>query len=176
MQRYSNLGQRTKTCWQNKSKTAYIKKTTIKVRDMRRRDLVYFTSKKATAKKHKNIPKLPLTAHRRPKNHRDTLVQASTSNTNTATGFQPCNTPRCKTCIHTTPSRTFTSLMNNKTYNIRHTLTCNSHNVIYLITWTKCKKQCVSKTSQQLRSRFTQHRFTINSDNGYPVARHFTSP
>ena len=119
------------------------------------------------------IPNLPLTAHRRPKNLRDTLVQASTNNTNTATGFQPCNTPRCKTCIHTTPSRWSTSSMNNKTYNIRHTLTCKSHNVIYLITCTKCKKQYVGQTSQQLRSRFTQHRFTINSDNGYPVARHF---
>ena len=118
------------------------------------------------------IPNLPLTARRRPKNLRDTLVQASTSNTNTATGFQPCNTPTCKTCIHTTPSRTFTSAMNNKTYNIRH----NSHNVIYLITCIKCKKQYVGQTSQQLRSRFTQHRFTINSDNGSPVARHFNSP
>ena len=121
------------------------------------------------------IPNLPLTAHRRPKNLRDTLGQASTSNTNTATGFQPCNTPRCKTCIHTTPSRTFTSSMNNKTYNIRHTLTCNSRNDIYLITCKKCKKQYVGQTSQ-LRPRFTQHRFTINSDNGYPVARHLNSP
>ena len=92
------------------------------------------------------IPSLPLTAHRRPKNLRDTRLVQSTSNTNAATGFQPCNTPRCKA-----------------------SLKCNSHNVIYLITYTKCKKQYVGQTSQ-LRSRFTQHRFTINIYNGYHTA------
>ena len=88
----------------------------------------------STSRSREAIPDLPFsfTAQRRPEDIRDTLVQASTSNNNTATGFQPCNIPRGKTCIHTTPSTTFTSSINNKTYNIRHTLTitCNSHNVI----------------------------------------------
>ncbi|GFO28084.1 hypothetical protein PoB_005458900 [Plakobranchus ocellatus] len=121
----------------------------------------------------KAIPSLPVTAFRRPKNLRDVLVHSSTHHTNNI-GFSPCLSPRCKTCIHTHTTSSFKSFTDGQTYKITQVpLTCNSNNIIYLITYQKCFKQYVGQTCQTLRSRFNHHRFTIHNDRDTPVAKHF---
>ncbi|GFO26689.1 hypothetical protein PoB_005319400 [Plakobranchus ocellatus] len=110
----------------------------------------------------KSIPSLPVTAFRRPKNLRDVLVHSSTHHTNNI-GFSPCLSPRCKTCIYTHTTSSFKSSTDGQTYKITQgPRTCNSNNIIYLITCQKCLKQYVGQTCQTLRSRFNHHRFTIH--------------
>ncbi|GFO04316.1 hypothetical protein PoB_003082100 [Plakobranchus ocellatus] len=121
----------------------------------------------------KAIPSLPVTAFRRPKNLRDLLVHSSTHHTNNI-GFSPCLSPRCKTCIYTHTTSSFKSSTDGQTYKITQgPLTCNSNNIIYLITCQKFFKQYVGQTCQTLRSRFNHHRFTIHNDRDTPVAKHF---
>ena len=64
----------------------------------------------------------------------------------TAATITPCRHPRCVTCrYHLDCHPTFQSThpRNYTTYRIRHSLTCTSSYLIYLITCTKCKKQYV---------------------------------
>ena len=75
-----------------------------------------------------------------------------------------------------TSSTTFTSTITRKSYIILHSLSCHSHNVIYLITFNLCSKQYVGLTSQTLRKWFNTHRFNINNDRGDAVAKHFNFP
>ncbi|KAK3756299.1 hypothetical protein RRG08_064785 [Elysia crispata] len=114
-------------------------------------------------------------AFRRPKNLRDSLVHSSVSRRDIV-GSGPCNIPRCMTCTSITSSTTFTTTITRKSYNILHSLSCHSHNVIYLITCNLCNKQYVGLTSQTLRKRFNTHRFNINNDRGDAVAKHFNLP
>ncbi|KAK3802332.1 hypothetical protein RRG08_050725 [Elysia crispata] len=116
-----------------------------------------------------------MAAFRRPKNLRDSLVHSSASRRDTV-GSGPCNISRCMTCTSITSSTTFTSTITRKSYNILHSLSCHSLNVIYLITCNLCSKQCVGLTSQTLRKRFNTHRFNTNNDRGDAVAKHFNLP
>ncbi len=52
-----------------------------------------------------------------------------------------CNHPRCVTCKHLNCNSYFRSTATGKTFPIRHSFTCTSSNIMYLITCTKCKKQ-----------------------------------
>ena len=68
-----------------------------------------------------------------------------------------CNNPRCTTCAYLNCKPFFTSKVTNVRYSIRHSATCSSSNVIYLITCTKCKKQYVGLTTKPLRTRINHH-------------------
>ncbi|GFR79231.1 hypothetical protein ElyMa_002284400 [Elysia marginata] len=119
----------------------------------------------------KGYTELPMTAFRRPTNIRDILVR-STTPPNDSSGFKPCNTPQCKTCPYTSSASSFRSSTNGRVFNITLNLSCHSHNIINLITCTKCNKY-IGKTKKSLRTRFTSHRFEINNDRGTSVAKHF---
>ncbi|GFN80179.1 reverse transcriptase [Plakobranchus ocellatus] len=76
--------------------------------------------------------------------------------------------------MYTHTNSSFKSSTDGQTYKITQgPLTCNSNNIIYLITCQKCFKQYVGQTCQTLRSRFYHHRFTIHNDRDTPVAKHF---
>ena len=58
------------------------------------------------------------------------------------------------------------SLRNNKTgkeFSINYDLNCNSRNVIYLITCSKCKIQYVGSTTTAFRTRFNNHKSRVNA-------------
>ena len=124
----------------------------------------------------KAIPEPPMAAFRRPTNLKDMLVHSTTTPPNINPGFSPCNSCRCKTCFNTAETVSFQSSTDGQTYRINQSLSCYSHNVIYLITCNQCNKQYVGQTSQTLRQRFTNHRFDIRNDRDTPVARHFNLP
>ena len=88
-----------------------------------------------------------------------------------------CNQPRCVTCrFHLNCSPYFKSNhpRYRTTYHVRHSLSCTSTNIIYLITCTKCKKQYVGCTSKQLNTRINHHRTSIHKNATTFIHKHFT--
>jgi hypothetical protein len=93
----------------------------------------------------------------------------------------PWGSYKCgKNCVHcpfmeeTTHYRSTTT---SKLYKIKGHHTCNSTNVVYLITCERCGLQYVGETGQQLKARFAGHRSDIRREDEYkPVSRHFSSP
>lgn len=91
---------------------------------------------------------------------------------------KPCRHPRCATCTHLNCSAAFKSTKTGKVYPLRHSFTCTSKNIIYLITCKKCKKQYVGFITQQLNIRINHHRTNIfNHIQTYiSISNHFNFP
>ena len=90
-----------------------------------------------------------------------------------------CKQPRCLTCkvhLNTTPTFKSNYPLNQTQYAIRHTFSCRSSNVVYLITCTKCKKQYVGCTTTELRVRISHHRSSINQKRATYIHKHFNLP
>lgn len=100
------------------------------------------------------------------------LPQLSTQNARTTR----CNHPRCATCKHLNCSKHFTSKRTGTTFRIRHSFSCNSSNLIYLITCTKCQKQYVGLTTKQLNIRINHHRTNIINKKPIYMCVHFNFP
>ena len=84
-----------------------------------------------------------------------------------------CQNPGCFTCKHLCCSKLFKSTKTERTYPIRHSFLCSSRNVVYLITCTRCKKQCVGLTTQKLSARINHHRSNIFCRVKTYIAQHF---
>ena len=84
----------------------------------------------------------------------------------------PCNHPLCHLCPHVQPQDYFTSTATNKTYPIQHNLTCQSKNVIYLVTCQKCPAQYVGLTHCKLNQRFWNHRHAIQTHKDTALSIH----
>ena len=84
-----------------------------------------------------------------------------------------CNHPRCVTCTHLNCNNHFRSTATGKIFPIRHSFTCTSSNIIYLITCTKCKKQYVGYTTTQLNQRISRHRSNIVNHCSIYICVHF---
>ena len=97
------------------------------------------------------------------------------SSTHTVGIAKACRSKRCNTCPFLEETRNFVSHTTHQTYAIKQNLSCDSRNVIYLISCKKCGKQYVGQTSLTLRDRFTRHRFDINHKENKSVANHFNS-
>ena len=111
----------------------------------------------------------------------------STSNVHVNTGIlpvvkyanvktQPCRHSRCVTCAHLNCKPNFTSTKTGISYPLRHNFTCTSRNIIYLITCTRCKKQYVGLTMQQLNVRINHHRTNIFNHTQTYISNHFNFP
>ena len=90
--------------------------------------------------------------------------------------IRPCRRPKCITCKYLNCSLTFRSTKTGIEYPIRHSFTCTSTNLIYLITCTKCKKQYVGLTTKQLNYRFNHHRTNIMQHKNIYISNHFNFP
>jgi hypothetical protein len=132
-----------------------------------------------------------ITAYCNSKNLRKTLVRGSLivggnnvrpRNTNSvpcgnlAVGMYCCHSARCKACNYIKPSNKFTSTFNNRSFNIKSNLTCDSANVIYLITCKQCHRQYVGQTGRALRDRICDHLSNIRTHKSTPIALHFNLP
>ena len=89
---------------------------------------------------------------------------------------KPCRHPRCVTCGHLNCKNTFKSTKTGNVYPLRHSFTCTSKIVVYLITCLKCKKQYVGLTTQQLNIRINHHRTNIFNHVQTYVSNHFNFP
>ena len=69
----------------------------------------------------------------------------------------------------------YRSTTTSKLYKIKGHHTCNSTNLVYLITCDRCGLQYIGETGQQLKARFAGHRSDIRREDEYkPVSRHFS--
>ena len=86
---------------------------------------------------------------------------------------------KCVTCkVHLNTSPTFKSNypLNQTQYRIRHSFSCHSTYVVYLITCSKCKKQYIGCTTSALRVRINQHRSSIITKQRTFIHKHFNLP
>ena len=89
-----------------------------------------------------------------------------------------CGSKRCKTCTHVSQGSTFKSTVTHKNYSVvspNLSMTCDSENVIYLITCRKCGIQYVGETGQKLRSRVNNHRNRLRQLSILYLYQHFNS-
>ena len=78
----------------------------------------------------------------------------------------------CMLCPKLKESRTFTITFKGLQYNIRHSLSCKSTFVVYLVTCKACSSQYTGKTTEAMHKRHTGHRREIE-DQSTPLGRHF---
>ena len=100
------------------------------------------------------FPKPPMVGYRRCGTLRNALVKArlrKENQTGTEKGFNHCGRKGCTTCLHSIPSNTFQSSFTNRTYSIWKKITCDSSNIIYLITCLQCNKQYVGESGRKLK-------------------------
>ena len=94
-----------------------------------------------------------------------------------AGGCFKCDKSRCDLCKnYFVESRNFSSLKKGKSYSIRPNLTCDSKNVIYLASCTKCQLQYIGSTTTEFKVRFKNHKSSmVTNKKSCEVAVHFNS-
>ena len=83
---------------------------------------------------------------------------------------------RCQACkVHAnSPKNTIFSTTKKINIKINQKLSCDSKNIIYVITCKKCNVQYVGETSRNLRERLTDHRSNIKSYKHTAISSHFS--
>ena len=64
----------------------------------------------------------------------------------------------CLTCPYAQPSKTIKATATNFQHDIQGSVDCQTQNVVYVITCSKCKEQYVGQTERTLSMRFSEHR------------------
>ena len=67
-----------------------------------------------------------------------------------------CNDKRCGTCDHITEGSSYN--FNNRTFNIKSNMNCDTKNVIYVITCPVCQAFYIGETRTTLRTRVRVHK------------------
>ncbi len=108
------------------------------------------------------LPKQVTFGYRRPKNLRDTLVRAKVSKNPPPITIIPgtsnvCSKKQCKICPKIQTSGKIKSQNTGIEYEIKHHVSCESSNLIYVMTCKQCKMQYVGQTKRTLGERFSEH-------------------
>jgi hypothetical protein len=126
---------------------------------------------------------IPMVAHKRAKNLKDTLVKASityppepTTSMRYNNRPKPCKRVRCPLCPLHINQQTIYSPIAKATYKLPRVLDCETRNLIYCIQCKTCGKLYVGETLRSLRERINEHLGDIRQHRiKKPVARHFLS-
>ena len=113
------------------------------------------------------LPELPIVTFRRPPNLRNVLVLARRDPVeHSLPVIEPCQKPRCQICPLIDCDHMVTSCSTHQRYRIHcgHA-TCDTMNVVYLLTCSVCKLQYVGSTTNAFRSRFNNHKSMIRNIN-----------
>jgi len=102
-----------------------------------------------------------------------TLNPNTNPNPNPNPRVSKCGHPRCKCCIAITETTSFESSTTAKIYSVKTTTNCNTQNIVYLITCSKCRLQYVGETGRSLKDRLNNHRSDIKLKKTTAVALHF---
>lgn len=102
------------------------------------------------------------------------LREISTSPPTDYVGAHPCHSHHCHACKYLLPMTSVRGT-DGVTHNIPHSLTCQSPNVIYVISCTKCSLLYIGQTQNSLRTRHNAHISDIRLYEDTPIARHFNS-
>ena len=88
-----------------------------------------------------------------------------------------CNNKNCRYCPLIEHTGFIKSSSTNKVFRAKHTVTCQSHKIIYCITCKICNIQYVGLTKKRLMDRFRGHFYKIlTNDKKNLVGRHFNLP
>ena len=104
-------------------------------------------------------------------NIKDILIKGNLKDTQLPKGTTPCGKIRCKTCNHIqTGSKIRKEL---ETYDIRGSFTCQSRNIVYLLTCNICNKKYVGEREQTLNGRCRGHESNMRANNNNIVSKHY---
>ena len=94
-----------------------------------------------------------------------------------AAGCFKCDKNRCDLCKnYFVESGNFSSFEKGKSYSIISNLTCDSKNVIYLVSCKKCQLQYIGSTTTEFKVRFRNHKSSmVTNKKSCEVAIHFNS-
>ena len=110
------------------------------------------------------INSVPFVSFRKPKSLGDYLLRAKVDSRGAKhllLGTVKCASRRCEVCKYMDENSRFKSSQDDRRYSINYNLTCNSSNVVYLITCKKCSLQYVGSTVTKFRLRFNNHKSRI---------------
>ena len=124
------------------------------------------------------IPHPPVVGERNSRTIRNILMPStlpSPTVNQSNPGCFPCNKNRCIICAqHLIQTTTFTSTQSTATFHIKHNMTCETSNIVYLLFCNKCPKSLyVGETKNTLKQRFYLHRSNIKKNTGTLVTKHF---
>ena len=94
-------------------------------------------------------------------NLKDVLIKGNLNDTQTTKGTTPCGKTRCKTCNHIQSGSKVKK--GQDTYDLRGNFTCQSRNIVYLLTCNICNKKYVGETEQTLNGRCRGHEVKYKS-------------
>ena len=122
-------------------------------------------------------------SYRRSKNLKEILAPSKfeprelQNNNSPEGGCFKCDKSRCDLCKnYLAECKDFGSFITGKSYAIRPKLTCDSKNVIYLISCKKCRLQYIGSTTTEFKVRFRNHKSSmITNKKTCEVAVHFNN-
>eukprot|EP00745_Piridium_sociabile_P026213 TRINITY_DN4169_c0_g1_i14.p1 TRINITY_DN4169_c0_g1~~TRINITY_DN4169_c0_g1_i14.p1 ORF type:complete len:390 (+),score=72.90 TRINITY_DN4169_c0_g1_i14:1655-2824(+) len=123
------------------------------------------------------FPKPPLVAFKRDTNIKDHLVKAAVHNHPPSTrppGTSPCNCKGCKTCAFIDDSTKFTGPTGH--FKIKSNFTCQSSDVVYILSCTLCNKLYIGESYRSIDERFAEHLRSVRLHYDNPVGHHFNGP
>ena len=122
------------------------------------------------------LPEPPLIAERNCKSLKNLLMPTKLpAPSDAVAGNFKCERSKCLICQqHLVETGSFKSERTGERFTIRHRMTCDSSNIVYLLYCDTCSNtQYIGETKNSLRTRFYQHRSNINTNTGTHVTRHF---
>ena len=121
--------------------------------------------------------KPPLIAFQRDKSLRDMLVKSKLkpqTSHSAPLGCRPCGDEKCKTCPFIDTSGTFVGPSGS--FTVRSHLSCQSSDIVYVLSCTLCSKLYVGETYRSLTERFSEHLRSMKLGYNNPVGQHFAGP
>ena len=123
----------------------------------------------------KALPKRPLFTTRRGKNLRDILINAKIPKGSYIADKPPvCKTKNCSICPNV-KQKDLISSVTLQNFNAAKNCTCQTKNVIYLLTCSICQKQYVGETKRAFCVRYKEHSKDIEFNQDKPIVHHVLS-
>ena len=120
--------------------------------------------------------KPPLVAYLRDTSLRNQLVHSSFQPpSGQPPGNKSCLKPKCKACPFLNTTTTTFKGPSGNSFTIRSSFTCQSTNVVYIISCCQCNKMYVGETYRTLAERLEEHVRAVRCQTDTPVSNHFNS-
>ena len=104
-------------------------------------------------------------------NLKDILIKGSLEDNQQPRGTMQCGKIRCKTCDHIQSGNTI--MKEQERYQMRGSFTCQSRNVVYLLTCSICNKRYIEEKEQILNGRSRGHESNMRNNNDNIVSRDY---
>jgi hypothetical protein len=139
---------------------------------------LHTTMTKTSDRMKRAVPKAPVVGERNTQSLRSILMPSTLAAQPDPRppGCHKCDAARCTMCRdHLTASTSFSSQTTGEVFTHRHTFSCTSKNIIYLMWCVKCSaSQYVGETKTSLKQRFYKHYADIRQNAGTYVTEHFS--